>query len=421
LPIGAASDVVLSFPTGSLKCRLSALYAARDRAASHRSGLTDLSVIGSNHATMRICIDGSPLLVRSSGVKTYVYQLTQHLRAAFGAENTCIFPGIRSPGELDHDASGGASAYKLPRLGLLFLVNHGLISPRLVVPGVELFHASNLIRNPPTHCKLTATVHDVTSWLMPHLHRPGTLSADQHYADRIWSRSDGLIAVSQRSKQDAVETLGLDPKKIAVVHNGVAASYFQVQASEVDEMRDVYQIRGSYMLFVSTVEPRKNVDRLISAYEQLSQEIRHEFELLIAGPLGWNYEATLNRMRAHKGGVRYLGYVPERHLPALFASATLFAYPSLYEGFGLPVLQAMAAGTPVVTAPTGALPEVASDCAVYADPYSVDEMAAVLRRMLLSPSERDGLSERGRVRAAGFTWAACAVRTWEFFQAVVER
>ncbi len=369
---------------------------------------------------MQVCIDCSPLLVRSSGVKTYIHQLTSHLQAAFGAR-VHTFPAIGPIGQLYHDGSALSTAGTLSRLGLLHLMNRRIIPPAFLVPKVDVFHTSNLVRNPPGHCRVTATIHDLTSWLMPELHRNATLRADREYAKRMWSRSDGLIAVSETSRRDAAEVLGIDPGKITVVHNGVADAYFRVEPEALSEVRELYRIQRPFVLFVSTIEPRKNLDRLITAYEGLSDQIRHEFEFLIAGPQGWNNDATLHRIRSHTGGVRYLGYVPEHHLPALFAAATLFAYPSLYEGFGLPVLQAMAAGTPVLTSATGALPEVAGDCAAYADPFSVSDMTQALATLLLSPSQRQRMSERGRRRASTFTWSACARKTWDCFEQVAGR
>lgn len=321
-------------------------------------------------------------------------------------------------GELHHDGSAVGAGGTLARLGLLGLINHGLVPSRFVVPAVDVFHASNLMRRPPKRARLTATIHDLTSWLMPGLHRKSTLRADRLVAERVWSRSDGLIAVSETSKRAAVEVLRLAPDRITVIHNGVDKSYFRLSALAIEEFRRVYQIRGSYILFVSTVEPRKNLDALITAYEQLSAEVRHEFQLLVAGPLGWDYEATLHRMRNNDKGVRYLGYIPEHYLPAMFASATLFVYPSLYEGFGLPILQAMAAGTPVLASAAGALPEVAGDGAAWVDPHSTDDMREGLRSLLLSESRRAILSQRGRLRAGVFTWETCARQTWAFFRNV---
>jgi len=299
------------------------------------------------------------------------------------------------------------------------MANRRMISPAWLVPSADLFHASNQMRRATGHGKLTGTIHDVTSWLMPDLHRSGTLIADREYAELIWKRADGLIAVSHKSKQDAVEVLGIAADKITVVYHGIADSYFEVTAAQISKMREIYRIQKPYVLFLSTIEPRKNLDRLITAYESMSNATRSEFDLLVGGPYGWNSEATMQRLVQSPKGVRYLGYVPEHHLPALFAGATLFVYPSLYEGFGLPVLQSMAAGTPVLLSFAGALPEIAADCAAYIDPYSADDLSNGLTRMLLSPSERVRFSEAGRLRAARFQWTACAHQTWEFFQNII--
>src|SRR5258708_2267348 len=256
---------------------------------------------------MRVCIDCSPLLMRSAGVKTYVYYLTQHLLAAFGPESVLAFPFLGQIGELDHDRSVAGRWATLVRLGLLSMANRRMISPAWLVPPADLFHASNQMRRATGHGKLTGTIHDVTSWLMPDLHRSGTLIADREYAELIWKRADGLIAVSHKSKRDAVEVLGIAADKITVVYHGIADSYFEVTAAQISKMREIYRIQKPYVLFLSTIEPRKNLDRLITAYESMSNTTRSEFDLLVGGPYGWNSEATMQRLVQSPKGVRYVG------------------------------------------------------------------------------------------------------------------
>ena len=170
-----------------------------------------------------------------------------------------------------------------------------------------------------------------------------------------------------------------------------------------------------YVLYVGTIEPRKNLGALLDAWGSLAPELREEYKLMIAGPAGWKSEEILARIQSE---AHYLGYVPEAAMPSLFASATAFIYPSLYEGFGFPVAQAMAAGVPVITSNVSALPEVTGDAAVLVDPLSVSEIATALTRVLESNSLRTDLAARGRRRAERYRWEACAQKSLDFFRSI---
>ena len=166
---------------------------------------------------------------------------------------------------------------------------------------------------------------------------------------------------------------------------------------------------------MGTIEPRKNIGTLLEAWRALPASLREEFELILAGPPGWD-RPMVERLRAGAEQGRYLGYVPEDLLAGLTAGATAFVYPSIYEGFGFPVAQALAAGAPVITSNTSSLPEIAGDAALLVDPHSIAEIQAALEKLLLSPSLRTDLRTRGLARARQFTWETCARRSWEFFE-----
>ena len=166
---------------------------------------------------------------------------------------------------------------------------------------------------------------------------------------------------------------------------------------------------------MGTVEPRKNLDTLLDAWRSVKRDVREHFDLVIAGPQGWNSAATMARIRQE---ATYLGYVPEAEMPGLVAGASLFVYPSLYEGFGFPVVQAMAANVPVLSSRTSCLPEIAGDAAAYVDPLSPSEMAAQLTRLLESPEERSRLAQLGRARAECYRWERCARESLTFFREI---
>ncbi len=162
------------------------------------------------------------------------------------------------------------------------------------------------------------------------------------------------------------------------------------------------------------IEPRKNVDALLDAWQDF--RLRDEFDLVIAGPDGWAAEKTLARLASRPPGVRYLGYVREDELPGLTAGASAFVYPSLYEGFGIPVAQAMAAGVPVITSNTSCLPEIAGEGALLVDPRSPTEIRAALEKLLTSAALRQKLGESARARAQQYRWENSARKSLEFFR-----
>jgi alpha-1,3-rhamnosyl/mannosyltransferase len=241
---------------------------------------------------------------------------------------------------------------------------------------------------------------------MPQLHTEGNVRADRTFAENILRQADGLIAVSENTRQDAVRLLRIPPDRIQTIHSGIPEEYFTARPLRRER---------PYALFVGTIEPRKNLDGLLDAWRQLKPELRQEFDLVVAGPQGWGSGKTMARARAE---AIYLGYIPEADLPGLVAGATVFVYPSLYEGFGFPVAQAMAAGVAVLTSNNSCLPEITADGARLVDAKSAIEIAQGLTRLLESESQRAELAARGRRRAQLFRWETCAAQSLEFFHRV---
>jgi glycosyltransferase involved in cell wall biosynthesis len=361
---------------------------------------------------VHIAIDATPLLVRSAGVKNYLYHWITELRRQAGSETIGTFPALECLGALDHDKSIAGPFRTYTGLAALAISNYTPV-PAIgwMTRGADVFHSTVLTRKPPRHCRLTATIHDVTAWTMPELHPASNRRAEQHFAE-LARRADRLIAVSQCTKDDAVRVLGLDPGKIVVIHSGVAEAFFDPPAESVAEVRRRYGLARPFVLFIGTVEPRKNLDVLIDGFSSLPQSVRDEHELVIAGPMGWASAET----RARLSSTRYIGYIPEADLPALTAAATVFAYPSLYEGFGFPVAQAMAAGTPVIASNVSSLPEIAGETALLVDPHSPAEVREAMSRLLLSPEFRRNLAGLARRRAGRYRWSTCAARSLDFFR-----
>ena len=357
---------------------------------------------------LRVTIDATSLLLRSAGVKSYTYHWLKHLREAAGAgEEIRAYPRLNDVVKLDHQGSPLSFPATALRLAELLAVNKlGPAALDLAIGRTDIFHASNQIHHAPRKAPLTATVHDLTALLMPELHTPGNVKADTIFSERILKRAAGLIAVSENTRQDAIRLLGIAPERITTIYSGIACEY-----SGAKPIRRA----KPYVLFVGAIEPRKNLETLLDAWRMMRAGLREAFELVIAGPMGWAPEKTQARIRAEAA---YLGYVPEAELPGLTAGASVFVYPSLYEGFGFPVAQAMAAGVAVVTSNASCLPEIAGEGAMLADPRSPGEIASALTRLLESESLRNELGRRGKERAAGYRWQKCAEQSLDFFRHV---
>jgi glycosyltransferase involved in cell wall biosynthesis len=358
---------------------------------------------------MQILIDATPLLLRSAGVKNYTYSWIQSLWEQAGNDRILTLPALARLGPLNHEDSIAGQARTYMHLGRVFAANRAPALPvlRWTMPAADVFHVSNQIRHPPKRHKLTATIYDMTTRLMPELHTAANIQADENVVSNVFARASRLIAISENSRQDAARLAGLDAERIEVIYPGVPEVYFGAQARPRER---------PYVLYVGTIEPRKNVDTLLDAWE--SFRLCGDFDLIIAGASGWAGEKTLARLAAKSrgGSVRYLGYVPEDELPGLTAGASAFVYPSLYEGFGFPVAQAMAAGVPVITSNTSCLPEVAGGGALLVDPRSAAEIQSAMEKLLTSPELRQELGAAGMARARReYRWNICARKSLEFF------
>lgn len=366
---------------------------------------------------MKVVIDAFPLLLRSAGVKSYLYHWIQALRA-IAPEQIETFPRLKSLPQLDHEQSLGSRWITWSSIALVLSSNRTQL-PLMdsVIGDADIFHATNQIRRPPRRPRWTATLHDLTCWTHPEMHTPGNIQADREFAEFVLKKAHRLIAVSENTRQDALRHLKLRPEQVVTIHSGVDEAYFTVSSDEVKRVRLAHELSKPYVLTVGTIEPRKNIDRLLDAWRSLPAVYREQFDLVFAGPAGWAGAGTVERLRTQNQGVRWLGYVTEPDLPALTHGAELLAYPSLYEGFGFPVAQALAAGTAVLTSNRSSLPEVAGPGAWLVDPLSVEEIAAALRCLLDSPGERERLARLGQAHARSFRWDRCARQSLDFFAA----
>ncbi len=236
-------------------------------------------------------------------------------------------------------------------------------------------------------------------------------------------RAERVIAVSESTRQDLLRWLSLPPEKVVTVHNGVDERFRPLPEEDVRAWRDRHGLPESFFLFVGTLQPRKNLETLVRAYARWRSSIsRPPWPLIIGGAKGWYYERLFALVRELNltDVVWFLGYVPPADLPYLYNAAEVFLYPSLFEGFGLPVLEAMACGTPVIVADTSSLPEIVGDAGVRVPPLDVDAWTNALADLHKNVNRRRELGEQGRRRAGMFSWERTALHTFNVYKSVRE-
>jgi glycosyltransferase involved in cell wall biosynthesis len=290
---------------------------------------------------------------------------------------------------------------------------------------VDLLHSpywSNPLWAPwPT----VVTVHDVIQFVLPEYAWRKISRVYFGIVSRGARRADAIITVSECSKRDIVKLLGLPPQRIHVIGNAVDATLHPVRdAWLLASVRERYGIGSRFVLYFGGFDLRKNVPRLIEAYSRLPATLRKEYQLVISGryqylghPLYPDPRETVQRLGLD-GQVIFTGQIREQDKAPLFSAATVFAFPSLYEGFGIPVLEAMACGTPVVTSNLSALPEVAGDAGLLVDPYDTDAISEGIQTLLEEQPLREELARRGLERAGLFTWQQVADQTLKVYRLV---
>lgn len=265
------------------------------------------------------------------------------------------------------------------------------------------------------------TVHDLSHLLYPECHPLERVRHLERELPRTLDRAGHIICVSRFIRNQLHELMGVNLEKITPIHLGVSPSMRPCSREQVVSALKRYALpEEGYLLVVATREPRKNLDRLVRAYLQIQRSIRPRMPLVFVGDRGWKSEyldRELQNLEA-QGLVRTIGYVPEKDLPFIYCGATMFAFVSLYEGFGLPPLEAMACGTPVLAADTSAMTEVIADAGLLVDPYDIDAIASGLTRLLGDEDLRSDLVRKGIQRAASFTWDQCVEKTIDVYEQV---
>lgn len=370
---------------------------------------------------MRVGIDYTAAARQRAGIGRYTRSLV-HALARIDQDNqyTLFIPSDArflngfTVGETTH--SSAPSNFRLARAPL---TERALVTlwqrARLPLPvetftgASEVFYSPDFVLPPTKARKKILTVHDLSFRRVPETAVPNLKWYLDGAVPRAVARADLILADSNATRADLIELYHAPLDRVQTLYSGCDDFFHPVTAAnELARVRELYKLNRPFILSVGTLEPRKNFVRLIEAYAHLPR--RNEFELVIAGGKGWLYDEILNapqRLNVSEH-VHFPGFVPDEDLAALYSACAVFVYPSLYEGFGLPVLEALTCSAPVITSNTSSLPEVAGDAAILIDPRDTDALAAALDRILEDEELRTDFCRRGLEQAKKFSWATSA-------------
>ena len=373
---------------------------------------------------MHIGIDAHAVGTRLAGNETYITNLVEALADVDTSNRYTLY--VTKPAAVERFAG------RWPNFAVRRTLPHSpvvripvTLSAELRRRPVDVLHVQ-FTAPPLAPCPGVVTIHDLAFEHLPATFKRRSWMQLRLTVRRTARRAAQIITVSEYSKRDIVETYRVEPGRVTVTHEAAAARFRPVSDErELRRVRQLYGIEGDYILAVGSVQPRKNLARLVRAYSDLRRRPGQAKlpRLVVVGKLAWLYEETLRAVEecGVREDVTLTGYVPEGDLPALYSGALCFAYPSFFEGFGLPPLEAMRCGTPVVVGDRTSLPEVVGDAGLLVDPFDTAAMTAALARVVDDGELRRLMRARGLARAARFDWRETARRTLEVYQRATRR
>jgi glycosyltransferase involved in cell wall biosynthesis len=371
---------------------------------------------------MRIAFDGTTLRPGRTGVGYYTEHLLQHLALETGGNEVIVVSNraIETSAPLPPEVQV-ARNYVFP----LRLPWMQFVAPRMLDElDADVAHFTNSMVPLASPIPTVVTIHDMSLTLYPQYHPVRRVLLNRPLVNLAARRVDAIITVSHSARRDILRLYNVPPDRVRVVHEAAAPAFQPISdAARLDDVRRRYGLPARFILYVGTIEPRKNLPRLLDAFARRRRCGDLSHTLVCVGRYGWrarDVERAVERLGL-AGTIRFLGYVPHADLPALYNLAETFVFPSLHEGFGLPVMEAMACGVPVVVGRNSSLVEIAGDAAETVDATDVDAIGAALVRLA---RDRDGRLERGRrglARARAFSWRHAARETLDVYHWVADR
>jgi glycosyltransferase involved in cell wall biosynthesis len=364
---------------------------------------------------MRVAIDARKL--HDFGIGTYIRNL---LRQLSRLDRDTDFVVLCRPEDRESLASLGENFRAVAETAGNYSIAEQVKVPlALKREGVTLFHAPHYVLPPLVRCKSVVTIHDCIHLMFPqYLPNRIALAYARASIGLAAKRATRVLTVSESSKRDILRYVDTQPDKIDVIYNAYDERFgVEPREEDVVRVRERFQLHDEFVLYAGNVKPHKNVERLIQAFHLVRQRGLDRLKLVIIGDEVSRYAALRRAVHKHQlhKYVRFLGYLPEETLAVMYRLAGVFVFPSLYEGFGLPPLEAMASGTPVVTSNVSSLPEVAGDAAVLVNPYEPEAIASGIATVLTDERIRRDLRAKGLERARQFSWEASVRRVRDIY------
>jgi glycosyltransferase involved in cell wall biosynthesis len=363
---------------------------------------------------MRVLIDATGITREKAGVGVYAKNLLNCLTRSHSDLDLYILAQDDDP-EMDFEGRKGVTMIWVPACFFRILPLRFLLE-QLFVPFLQRRHRIAVVHS--LHyafplwlgARRVVTFHDMTFYTMPELHQRIKVLYFRFFMRRSVKQAENIIFISRSTLEDCVARLGQPTGKMWVVPHGKGEAYRTgISLTSQQQVKQLYALGDRFVLYIGTLEPRKNLDRLVEAFSVCAAR-DPSIQLVIAGKKGWMQEKlneTIERLGL-AARIVFTGFVAEEDKAPLIAASTVFVYPSLYEGFGLPALEAIACGVPTITSNLSSLPEVVGDAALLIDPTSTSELTEALERLLLDPLLRADYQQRGPLQAAAFTWERTA-------------
>ena len=372
---------------------------------------------------MRIALDAIPLVAAKTGIGHYTDALA-HSLADIHSDHEYV---LLSPFDFAFDASAGHPK----NLSKLFLPMRSVfrkwwlvgLPALLQLTPLDLFHGTNYCIPVYAPCPTVVTIHDLSLFTQAHTHEQANVTRGRRRIPLMARRASAIIAPSEWTRREIVEHLGISPNRIRVIHEAARREMRPLGAEECRPVLEKHGLRAPYLLYVGTIEPRKNLVTLIRAYDELLRATPHRPQLVLAGGRGWLFDEVFQLVEQLKlqEMIRFTGYVEDADLPALYSAAQIFLYPSLYEGFGLPPLEAMACGAPVIASNASSLPEVVGEAGLLHAPEDAPELTRAMARLLDDDAARTHFIQAGARQAARFSWERAARETQTLYEDVIAK
>jgi len=381
---------------------------------------------------MRIGLDGIPLVAPRTGVGRYTFELASALTRLSGGPGVVFFYGThwskRLKASTGANTSGTRKSLRNTVSKWMPVTSKKWVRQKILKIGLmrhrpDLFHATNYVAS-SFDCPVVVTVHDLSFLRYPETHPEERLAWLSDGLPRTLLHAKRIIADSQFTKEELVSLLGVPKDNINVVHLGVGSNFRPLDNEVLALKLKEFDLEPKeYILSVGTLEPRKNILSLLQAYELLPDSLKTRWPLVVVGMRGWKDQVISKRLDVlvSSGRIRVLGYISIDKLAAVYAGAALFVYPSIYEGFGLPPLEAMASGVPVITSNRASLPEIVGDAGVLIDPEDIESLAQIIESLLDDRGKREQMARMGLQQGQKFTWKACAEKTFSVYQDVLRQ